>query len=135
MSAHNNPLSNSHLGILSWEKTESSKSGELRVEVLTVYKASATLCSPVSLRRKMPLRVMCQEYSGRAIVRTCRRSSRGFIARVHLLEGNANARCAVPGFDPGVLAVEGFITEEQEEALLASLNDTSSVSQSGSSSH
>lgn len=64
---------------------------------------------------------MGEKFTRMGTVRSCQKNGSNFVLTICIGGGKATASTASI-FDPGVLAVEDFLTEEQEEQILAGLN-------------
>ncbi len=80
----------------------------------------AVIRSACRVREDTPVQLIGKQYTGEGIVRSCREEGESFILRISM-----GADIMIPYIserDPGVLAAEDFLTEEQEAKILEDLD-------------
>ena len=100
-----------------------SSSGEEVVEMVEAHFSEAVVRSSLclrSLRKDTQVSLTGQFCHELGIVRSCRAEGSKFVLTIGT---GPSSHAGVGGIDPGVLAVEDFLTEEQEEEILRNLDD------------
>lgn len=107
---------------LFWSDPKDAVLREQLVEIVESGLSEAVLRSDCKIPENTKVRLAGNEYRGDWTVRSCRKEGRQFQLTVCVGEklppGNGKA-----AFDPGIFAVEGFLTEEQEAEVLKNLED------------
>ena len=90
--------------------------------MLESHASEAVIKIALSIDVKTKVKLIGRDYTGIGIVRSCRKDGKNFILTIQV---DANPRTSrVPlDRDPGVLAVDTFLTEEEEEKILNDLED------------
>ena len=103
--------------LLRWSETPNSQSREELVQIIEADLSEAVLRSALEVSEKTRVYLIGKQYTGNGIVRSCRCEGSSFILTIVI--GNENIpRPPRSEIDPGVLAVEEFLTEEQERKIL-----------------
>ena len=61
-----------------------------------------------------------KDYTGNGIVRFCQEEGNSFVLTIHIVSEYTTPDL-LPEYDPGLLAVDEFLTEEEEAKILDSL--------------
>ena len=83
--------------------------------------SEAVIRCTVQVRKDTPVNLIGKRYTANGVVLSCRRDGNSFILRIHIDE-NLTLRYGEE-VDPGVLTVEGFLTEEEEAKILKELEE------------
>ncbi len=116
MSAAPSSLDDSNQVLLCWSDPPDSPSREQVVQLIEADTSEALIRSTLKVQEKTKVRLIGEKYTGNGIVRSCKKVQSGFMLTIWIA-GAANSSCASER-DPGVLAVEDFLTEEQEAEIL-----------------
>ncbi len=116
-STSSSPESSEQLLLLRWSEAPNRPSREEFVQLIEAHLSQAVIRSALKLTEETKVYLLGQKYKGNGIVRSCRRQGDHFILTIWI--GNENPLGAPASeIDPGVLAVEDFLTEEQERKIL-----------------
>jgi hypothetical protein len=106
--------------LLRWSDAPDRPWREILAKVLHSDAYGATICSSLRLTEETEVRLLRDRRCDCGIVRACREEGSEFILTIWLTESSV-PRSEEPDRDPGVLVVEDFLTEEQEERILAEI--------------
>lgn len=102
--------------LLSWSDPPDSPLREQVVQLIEADSSEAVIRSTLKVREKTRVRLIGEKYTGNGIVRSCKKVQSGFMLTIWIADtGNISS---VSERDPGVIAVENFLTEEQEAEIL-----------------
>ena len=104
---------------LRWIEITNSALHEELVYVIRAGVAEAVVRSTVQVKRDTPVDLIGGGHMVNGVVCSCRKEGNSFILRVRIDE-NLTLRYD-DEIDPGVLAVEGFLTEEEEANILSDI--------------
>ncbi len=96
---------------LRWSEAPNARIREASAELLRTHVSETVLRSSREVAEKTKVYLENSYYKGKGVVRSCVRLGTYFVLRILM----------VPEKDPGVLAVEDFVTEEQERRILEQL--------------
>jgi hypothetical protein len=102
--------------LLLWSEEANSISRKEPVDVLETRLEEVVIRSARRVRESTQVYLMGKQYTGNGIVRSCRNNDNSFILTVQINEDSLFARNSE--LDPGVFAVEDFLTEQQEAEIL-----------------
>jgi hypothetical protein len=102
--------------LLLWSEEANSISRKEPVEVLETRLEEVVIRSARRVRESTQVYLMGKQYTGNGIVRSCRNNDNSFILTVQINEDSLFARNSE--LDPGIFAVEDFLTEQQEAEIL-----------------
>jgi hypothetical protein len=102
--------------LLRWSQDSSSPLHEEFVEVLRSHVAEVAIRCTLKVGENTEVYLIGKHYRGHGTVRSCRKHENSFILKI-VIDENLVLRCG-SDLDPGVLAVEDFLTEAQEEEIL-----------------
>lgn len=126
MSAAPSSLEDTNQVLLCWSDAPNSPSREQVVQLVEANTSEAILRSTLKVQEKTKVRLIGVKYTGNGIVRSCKKVQSGFILTIWIAGGAT--MCSVAERDPGILAVEDFLTEEQEAEILRELeHETPSI--------
>jgi hypothetical protein len=106
--------------LLSWSDSPSSPKNQELGQLITVRASDAVIRSAAPIMVNTTVRVTGKHYTGNGIVTSCRKEESGYILTLtesHDIPFQGSKR------DPGVVAVENFLTEEQEAQILKELKN------------
>ena len=95
---------------------------EASVEILLTASFEATIRTLFALDLKTSVYINTEIYSGNGIVTSCKPVEKGYQAVIRL-DCEEMLSPQLPQIDPGILSVDGFLTEEQEAKILESLSE------------
>jgi hypothetical protein len=101
---------------LCWSEAPNSPARAEVVEIVETHPSEAVVRSALKVREKTEVRLIGEKYTGNGIVLCCKKVQRGFLLTVWIMPGTEGSVTA--DHDPGVFAVEDFLTEEQEADIL-----------------
>jgi len=103
-----------------WSDTPSSPVLELPVELVQQDNSEPIVRAPLRVGEATPVTLLSKDYMVNGIVRFCRADKNSFLITV------STVGAPEPTFyrDPGALAVDDFLTEEEEAKILESLRDS-----------
>jgi hypothetical protein len=102
--------------LLLWSEGANAVSRKEPVHLLETSLEEVVIRSPRKVRESTQVYLMGKQYTGNGIVRSCRNDDNSFILTVQINEDSLFARNSE--LDPGVFAVEDFLTEQQEAEIL-----------------
>ena len=108
--------------LLCWSEAPHSPSREEFVQVLESHLSEAVIKSDLKVSEETKVRLIGKDYTGIGIVKSCRRDGESFILTISIEDEESNYP-PDSEFDPGVLAIDSFLTEEQEAKILDDLED------------
>lgn len=110
--------------ILRWSDNPSAPSLELPVEFVDEDNCEPILRTPRKIGEETPVTLVTKNYMVNGIVRFCRPDKNSYLITVSTQ--NMPDERFEPGYfrDPGSLAVDDFLTEEEEAKILESLQDS-----------
>lgn len=106
--------------LLCWSESSNSAFHEHVVEVISSQATETVIRSPICVREKTAVLLLGTKSSG--IVRSCHKEGNVFILTISAKE-EINIFSSGSQRDPGPIAVESFLSEEQEAELLKHWND------------
>ncbi len=107
---------------LRWSAGYDSTFREEIVDYITNNHSEWTFRSDVSISDRTPVYLTGDMYMGKGIVQSCRQEGPSFILTIDMTKEGAYAMPRQQ-FDPGLLNVDSFMTEEEEGKILDSLLD------------
>ncbi len=112
------PSKSSEQAVLRWSEVD-LPSREAAVQVIETHVSEAVIRCGHQLSEKTKVYLMGERFTKMGTVRACRNSGTHFLLTIG---SDGDFTSSTPSvFDPGILAVEDFLTEEQEEQILAGL--------------
>lgn len=117
-----NETRNDRHALVRWSEHLGGLSQEESVVVVSEADQAIRVCTSRPLKETTPVYIWGARNSGNGIVRSCFPDGRNYIV---LIEWNREEmlRFGSSNIDPGVFAIDGFLTEEQEDKILESLGD------------
>lgn len=110
--------------ILRWSDTPSAPASELPVELVDSDNGEPTVRAPRRVGEHTPVALVAKGYMVNGIVRFCRADKEFYLITVSTSEISEGRFEPAPFRDPGALAVDEFLTEEEEAKILESLQDS-----------
>lgn len=107
--------------VLRWSDAASAVWREQFAQIVDAGSLEAVLMSTWEIPTDTKVRLIGREYSGEGTVRSCKRE--GALYRLCISTGAGQQGAESSEFDPGLFAVESFLTEEQEAKILKDLED------------
>ena len=104
---------------LRWIESTNSALHEELVHVIRAGVTEAVLRSTLQVKKDTPVDLIGSGHMVNGVVSSCRKEGNSFILRVRIDE-NLTLRYD-DEIDPGVLTIEGFLTEEEEAKILSDL--------------
>lgn len=104
---------------LRWSGRNSPRRGVV-VQVIETHASEAVIRCDFRLKEKRKVYLMGDKITISGIVRTCRPDGAQFLLTIRATKGDFRASTGSL-FDPGIRAVEDFLSEEQERKILESL--------------
>ena len=89
--------------------------------MLETHFSEATICSSLKIGEDTQVSLIGTYYSETGTVRSCRPEGGKFIVTIGIRPDNPSPSRSC-GIDPGVFAIENFLTEEQERQILDELD-------------
>jgi len=89
------------------------------VDLLETHRDEALVRSARKVRENTQVYLMGKQYTGTGIVRSCRQDDNSFVLAIQIDEGSLFRPNSE--LDPGIFAVEDFLTEQQEAEILRDL--------------
>ena len=89
------------------------------VDLLETHHDEAVVRSARKVRENTQVYLMGKQYTGTGIVRSCRQDDNSFVLAIQIDEGSLFRPNSE--LDPGIFAVEDFLTEQQEAEILRDL--------------
>lgn len=108
--------------LLCWSEAPYSPAREEFVQVLESHSQEAVIKSTLAVNEQTKVTLIGKDYTGIGIVKSCRGDGKNFIVTIALEDENAELP-VLPERDPGVRAVDNFLTEEEETKILQDLDD------------
>ena len=102
--------------LLRWSDYPELPVREEAVEVIGLDACQFVIRSNLRVNEKTPVYLIGNTYTGNGIVRSCRPEGIRFVLTVE-----ATADAPLPERDPGLFAIDDFLTEEEEAKILESL--------------
>jgi hypothetical protein len=118
MSVSAMPIALEHAGqvLLLWTDTRDFASRKEFVDLLETHRDEAVIRSASTIRENTQVYLMGKQYTGNGIVSSCRQDDSSFILTIQI-DDNSLFRHSSE-LDPGIFAVEDFLTEQQEAEIL-----------------
>jgi len=113
------PSKNSGRALLRWSEP-GSPSREAVVQVVERHVSEAVIRCGLQLTKKTKVYLMGEKFTTMGTIRSCRHKGPQFLLTIRT-SGTDFTSSTASLLDPGILAVEDFLTEEQEEQILAGL--------------
>jgi hypothetical protein len=104
--------------LLSWSESPGSTKKQELGQIITVHTSDAVIRSAAPIMVNTTVRVTGKHYTGNGIVQSCTKENTGYILT---LTESDDLPFQGSKRDPGVVAVENFLTEEQEAQILEEL--------------
>lgn len=120
MSASGCSLEDSDKLLLRWSEDAFSPSREEVVEILESRVSEAVIRSDLQVVEKTKVDLVGKNSTESGIVRSCRPSGEKYIVTISM---NPQGPSSGPEFDPGVLMIDNFMTEDQEAAILEEVDE------------
>lgn len=114
MSASSCSLDESDKLLLRWFEDAFSPSREEPVQMLETRVSEAVICSSLKVLEKTEVFLIGKYSTESGVVRSCRPSGGKYIVTISIHSQKPNP----PDIDPGLLALDSWMTEEQEKAIL-----------------
>ena len=119
--------------LLLWSDTRDCASQKELVDLLERYEDKAVIRSVHKVLENTQVYFIGDQCTGNGIVRSCRKDASSFILTVQIDQSSFSLMGSEP--DPGILAVESFLTEEQEAEILRDLEIDAPYNTTFSASH
>ena len=113
------PFKNSDQVLLRWSERNSPRR-EVIVQVVETHASEAVIRCGLQLSEKTKVYLMGDKFTRTGIVRACRSDGAHFLLTIRATTDDVHTSVASV-FDPGIRAVEDFLTEEQEQKILDAL--------------
>jgi hypothetical protein len=110
--------------ILRWSDTPFAPARESLVELVDSDDAEPLVRAPFRIGEDTPVTLVAKSYTVNGIVRFCRADKQSYLITVSTYGISEQQSEAAHFRDPGALAVDDFLTEEEEAKLLESLQDS-----------
>ncbi|MBV9265865.1 MAG: hypothetical protein JO061_06830 [Acidobacteriaceae bacterium] len=101
---------------LRWSDEPGSPVREQMVELVRLRSDSVVISSPIRLAEQTLVRLLGKDCAGAGVIASCEEKGSCFILTIHIQPEEVFSLGS--DMDPGVFAVEDFITEEQELKIL-----------------
>jgi hypothetical protein len=105
-------VENSDQSLLRWSEDPASPLREEQVEVVRFCLSESVIRSALRIRENTSVYIIGKHYTGNGIVRSCREEGEGFLLTIRVETEH----------DPGIFAVDDFLTEEEESRILEGLD-------------
>lgn len=109
---------------LRWSDSSVAPALETVVELVDPDNAEPIVRAPLRIVEETPVTLLADGYMVNGIVRFCRADKESYLIAVAACEISEDHLVPVDVRDPGVLAVDDFLTEEEEAKILESLQDS-----------
>lgn len=119
MSASSCSLDESDKLLLRWSEDAFSPSREEPVQMLEARISEAVICSSLRVVEETEVFLIGKYSTESGVVRSCRAAGGKFIVTILIHSQKPNP----PDIDPGLLSVESWLTEEQEQAILDEIDN------------
>jgi hypothetical protein len=119
--------------LLRWSDVPGGNPREESVQVVDAHLSEAVVSSPIEFVSETPVNLVGFGHIEKGVVRFCRAEGAKFILTISLHPNHPHP-LVLSERDPGVFAVENFITEEQELLILQELEEELSRAQKPSAS-
>lgn len=113
------PFKTSDQVLLRWSERNSPRR-EVIAQVVETHASEAVIRCGLQLTKKTKVYLMGDKFTRTGIVRACRSEGAHFLLTIRAVNEDFHASIASV-FDPGIRAVEDFLTEEQEQKILEAL--------------
>lgn len=110
--------------ILRWSDTPFAPARESLVELVDSDGAEPLVRGPFRIGEDTPVTLVAKGYMVNGIVRFCRADKQSYLITVSTYGISEQQTEAAHFRDPGALAVDDFLTEEEEAKILESLQDS-----------
>ena len=117
---------------LRWSDSPESPFREEPVEVIGLYSSEPVVRSARRVSEETEVFLIGKKYTGNGIVRSCQSEGPNFLLTIHIGSEYMTPEL-LPEYDPGLFAVDDFLTEEEEAKILESLNSSSGTDKESSS--
>lgn len=111
--------------ILRWCDSLSASVFELPVEIVDEANCEPIIRAPLKIGEDTPVTLLAKDYMVNGIVRFCRADRNSYLITVATRDVSEERAEKAYFRDPGVLAIDDFLTEEEEAKILESLQDSS----------
>lgn len=108
------------LVLLRWCDDSEAPLHEQLVELLEEHRSEPVVRSALAITELTRVYLIEREYVRSGIVRSCQPEEGSFILTIDINDGSVVTRSE---HDPGIFAVEDFITEEQEAEILRNVEE------------
>lgn len=108
--------------VLRWSENSSSPSREEPVDILRALPSETLIRSALQVNEKTRVYLIKNGYTRIGIVKSCFADSGVFLMEIDIASSDSLTRQDAFPPDPGVLAVDSFLTEEEEEQILSNLD-------------
>jgi hypothetical protein len=105
--------------LLRWSDPPNSPFCEEFVQMLKTGISEAIVCSALKFREETAVSLVGSYYNESGTVRSCKPEGTKFIVTIRI---KAHVPAPKYGIDPGVFAIDNFLTEEQELKILEELD-------------
>jgi hypothetical protein len=112
--------------LLRWFEGPQSDPREEYVEVIDDEVCQTVIRSSRELSRETEVTLITKDCTAQGVVQACRTEGSSFLLT---LAAKLPRREGAGTYDPGTLVVDDFLSEEQEAAILAEINDQALVNQ------
>jgi hypothetical protein len=113
------PLKSSNQVFLRWSERNSPRR-EVMAQVVETHASEAVIRCGLQLSEKTQVYLMGDKFTRTGIVRACRPDGAHFLLTIRAVADDFRVPTGSV-FDPGIRAVEDFLTEEQERKILEAL--------------
>ncbi len=104
-----------------WSDEANAASRKEPVDILQICLEEVIIRSPRKIRESTQVYLMGKQYTGNGIVHSCRKDDKSFILTIQVDENSLYRHSSE--LDPGIFAVEDFLTEQQEAEILRAVKN------------
>ncbi len=115
------PLGDSGQLLLRWSDSSHCASHEEFVDVLSRQFSKIVVRSISEVAENTPVYLTGKQYAANGTAGSCRKDASFFIIAIRI-DNESVSQSVGSGWDPGIMSVENFVTEEQEDEILRNLN-------------
>ena len=108
--------------LLCWSEAPHSPAREEFVQVLESHSEEAVIRTALQVSERTKVTLIGKDYTGIGFVKSCRAEGKNYIVTISMADGDLTD-APLSRRDPGVLAVDNFLTEEEEAKILQDLDD------------
>ena len=107
--------------LLRWSEDPASPLREQQVEMVRLHVTESVIRSALRISENTKVYIIGKDYTGSGIVRSCRQEGGHFLLTISV-DSERSGPELLPERDPGLFAVDDFLTEEEEAKILENLN-------------